>query len=133
MMQTNPTGRPAQMMGFGDAVKTSFQKSFTLQGRASRSEYWWFYSFLILAQIVFIAVDISLGTPLSILLLGALPAGFCVLVRRFHDLGKSGWWYLIIIIPLIGALIVLFWLVSEGEDSTNNYGAVPTNTIDNNY
>ena len=133
MMETNQSGRPAQMMGFGDAVKTCFQKSFTLQGRASRSEYWWFTLFMILAQFGLFFIDSMLGTPLSIILLGALPAGFCVVVRRLHDLGKSGWYYLFILIPLIGALIILYWFVSEGEDNANMYGPVPTNTIDNNY
>ena len=122
--------RPAHMMGFTDAVKTCMQKSFTLQGRASRSEYWWFALFMFLAQIVLFAVDMSLGTPLSILVFAAIPAAFCAIVRRLHDLGKSGWWYLIILIPLLGVFIVLFWFVSEGEDVANYYGEVPTNTIE---
>ena len=129
MMQTGNNGRPGHMMSFGDAIKTCFQKSFTLQGRASRSEYWWFGLFLMLGQVALFFVDMTLGTPLSIFILAAIPAVFCAIVRRLHDLGKSGWWYLIVLIPLIGAFIVLYWFVSEGEDNANYYGDVPTNTI----
>ena len=57
------------------------------------------------------------------------PAGFCVACRRMHDLGKTGWLLLIGIIPLIN-LIILYWFVSEGEDVANDYGEVPTNTVE---
>ena len=82
-----------------------------------------------LGQVALFFVDMTLGTPLSIFILAAIPAVFCAIVRRLHDLGKSGWWYLIVLIPLIGAFIVLYWFVSEGEDNANYYGDVPTNTI----
>jgi len=121
--------RPAHMMSMTDSVKSVLQKSFTLQGRASRSEYWWFYLFYIIIYIGTFAIDISMGTPLSLIMLLFLPGIFCVSCRRMHDLGKSGWWMLISLIPLIGGLIVLFWLVSEGEDEANYYGEVPTNTL----
>ena len=121
--------RPAHMMGFADAAKTCMQKSFTLQGRASRSEYWFFYLFYIVVVIGLFFVDITLGTPLSMAAILMVPAMFCAACRRMHDLGKSGWWMLISLIPFIGGLIVLFWFVSEGEDEANYYGEVPTNTL----
>ena len=121
--------RAAHMMSFTDAIKSVMQKSLTREGRASRSEYWWFYLFYMLMYIITFAIDISQGTPLSLLMLLLLPAVFCVSCRRMHDLDKSGWWMLISLIPLVGGLIVLFWLVSQGTEDSNYYGEVPTNTI----
>ena len=124
------TGRPASKMPFMDAVKTCAQKSFTIEGRASRSEYWWFTLFLIIAQIGLTTIDLSLGTPLSLLILAMIPASITVMIRRLHDLGKSGWMWFIVIIPLIGALGLLYWFVSDGQPHANEYGAVPTNTLE---
>ena len=121
--------RPAHMMGFADATKTCIQKSLTLQGRASRSEYWFFFLFTFLLNIIAVVADVVVGAPISLVTWLLWPASFCVGIRRMHDLGKSGWWLLIGLIPILGFLIVLYWFVSEGEDETNFYGEVPTNTI----
>ena len=75
-------------------------------------------------------VSLALEMPLNIVMLLMVPAIFCAGIRRMHDLGKSGWWILIGLIPLIGGLIVLYWYVSEGEDVANDYGEVPTNTVE---
>ncbi len=115
------TGRPANQMPFGDAVSTCFRKSFTISGRASRSEYWFFTLSVLIAQVLMVAAD------LEILVLILLPAIICVSVRRLHDLGKSGWMYLIGIIPLVGAIILLVWFVGDGQPHANSYGDVPTN------
>ena len=130
MMESTSAGRPAHMMGFADAAKTCMQKSFTLQGRASRSEYWWFYLVFFIAYLGLMFVSLALEMPLNIVVLLMVPAIFCAGIRRMHDLGKSGWWILIGLIPLIGGLIVLYWYVSEGEDVANDYGEVPTNTVE---
>jgi len=129
MQEGMTTGRPAHMMSFTDAVKSVLQKSFTLQGRASRSEYWWFILFYNIMFIATFAIDISMGTPTSLLMLLLIPGIFCVMCRRMHDLDKSGWLILVTIIPLIGSLIVLYWFVSEGTEGPNYYGEVPTNTL----
>ena len=128
-MESNSAGRPAHMMGFVDAAKTCMQKSFTLQGRASRSEYWFFVLFLNLLSFGLMFIGMTLGAPLSMATILLYPAGFCVAIRRMHDLGKTGWLLLIGIIPLIN-LIILYWFVSEGEDVANDYGEVPTNTVE---
>jgi uncharacterized membrane protein YhaH (DUF805 family) len=124
------TGRPANKMPLMDAVKTAAQKSFTIEGRASRSEYWWFILVLAIASILLDVIDTSLGTPLSLLMLAMIPANITVAIRRLHDLGKSGWMLLLGIIPLIGALVLLYWFVSDGQPHANDYGAVPTNTLE---
>jgi len=110
-------------MSFADSVKGCMQKSFTKQGRASRSEYWFFVLFNLLLGIGSIFAHPLIG----MITLVTLPASLCVMVRRLHDLDRSGWWWFIAFIPLIGGLILLVWFISEG---TNHYGEVPTNTID---
>jgi len=52
-----------------------------------------------------------------------------VTVRRLHDLGKSGWMFLVALIPLVGGILLLVWCISDGEAFDNAYGAVPTNTL----
>ena len=125
------TGRPASKMSFMDSTKTCVQKSFTIEGRASRSEYWFFYLFLIIAQIGLGIIDGVAGTPLVFLLLALLPAIICAGIRRMHDIGKSGWWMLISLIPLIGILVFLYWFIFDGgQPHANQYGAVPTNILE---
>ena len=119
------TGRPAHMMSFADSVKGCMQKSFTIQGRASRSEYWFFVLFNILLSMG----SLFLHPLVGLITFVTIPASICVMIRRFHDLDKSGWWFLLGFIPLIGGLILLFWFVSEGTEGPNYYGEVPTNTI----
>ena len=124
------TGRPASKMSFMDSTKTCVQKSFTIEGRASRSEYWFFYLFIIIAQIGLGVVDGVAGTPLSLLVLALIPAIICVSIRRMHDVGKSGWLLLIALIPLVN-LILLYWFIFDGgQPHANHFGAVPTNTLE---
>ena len=86
---------------------------------------------MIIAQIVLAVIDASLGTPLFLLVLALIPAMLCVTIRRMHDIGKSGWWLLISFIPLIGGLILLYWFIFDGgQPHANDYGAVPTNTLE---
>ena len=123
------TGRPANKMPLMDAAKTCVQKSFTIQGRASRSEYWWFFVTIMIAQIGLTIVDLNLGTPLSLLVLALIPANITVAIRRLHDVGKSGWLLLIALIPLVN-LILLYWFIFDGgQPHANHFGAVPTNTL----
>jgi len=124
------TGRPASAMPLMDAAKTCVQKSFTIQGRASRSEYWWFFVTIMIAQIGLTIVDLNLGTPLSLLVLALIPANITVAIRRLHDVGKSGWLLLIALIPLVN-LILLYWFIFDGgQPHANHFGAVPTNTLE---
>ena len=124
------TGRPASAMPLMAAAKTCVQKSFTIQGRASRSEYWWFFVTIMIAQIGLTIVDLTLGTPLSLLVLALIPANITVAIRRLHDVGKSGWLLLIALIPLVN-LILLYWFIFDGgQPHANHFGAVPTNTLE---
>jgi uncharacterized membrane protein YhaH (DUF805 family) len=114
---------------FWDAIKTCFTKYVDFKGRASRPEYWWF--FLSFAVLYFAAAIIG-GTnesgfgPLSALVLLAyiLPL-LAAAVRRLHDTGRSGWWYFISLIPLVGSIILLVFLASAGQPGVNQYGPPP--------
>ena len=123
--------RPMKIMSLMDAVKTSFQKSITISGRASRSEYWFFYLTYWLTLFVTVVIDGLLGTPLSLLaILAFLPAFFTLSIRRMHDIGKSGWMLLLMIIPLVNFVLAIMWfIVDAGQPHVNQYGDVPTNTL----
>jgi uncharacterized membrane protein YhaH (DUF805 family) len=98
------------------------------KGRASRSNYWFFVLFNILFSIAAVILDavigISLFYPLYILF--ALLPSISVTIRRLHDINKSGWWYLIGIIPIVGAIWLLVYFFRKGDLNTNNYGDVNT-------
>lgn len=120
-------------MDFTTAVKTCFNKYATFSGRAVRSEYWWFVLFLIIANIVASVLDMAIMgnggmgfQPISTIfalatLLPSLAAG----ARRLHDTGRTGWWLLLAFIPILGAIILIWFLAQRGEDGTNAYGPAP--------
>lgn len=67
------------------------------------------------------------GGPLGTLFsLGTIVPTLAVAARRLHDTGRSGWWQLLMLIPLIGAIILLVWYVQRGESGSNAYGEAPT-------
>jgi len=123
------------------------------RGRASRSEFWYFVLFSIiisflagvLGNILGISYSIpiesvhlvketgelvktTIAEPISLLqiafgLILFIPS-IAISVRRLHDIGKSGWWYLIAFIPLLGVLVLLIFFVLPSEDRTNRYGVM---------
>ncbi|MET9696455.1 DUF805 domain-containing protein [Streptomyces sp. NPDC006529] len=97
-------------------------------GRSRRQEYWMFVLFNMIALIIVAVVDNLLGTyPLlyGIYALAVLLPGLGVAVRRLHDTGKSGWWMLIALIPLVGGIWLLVLMASEGNPQPNQYGPNP--------
>jgi len=109
-------------MSFGDAISTCFNKYAEFVGRARRSEYWWFFLFVVLVDLVVS----RLSTTVSVLALLALfVPNLAVGVRRMHDTGKSGWYLLVGLIPIVGWIIVLVWLATEGDPNPNEYGPSP--------
>lgn len=108
-------------MGFVEAVKACFAKYATFEGRACRSEYWYWVLFNALVGIILGWIP-YLGTILSILLI--LPS-IAVSVRRLHDIGKSGWWYLLSFIPIIGWFAMIYFCVLDSKPGVNEYGPNP--------
>ena len=107
-------------MNFLKSIETCFYKYIEFNGRASRSEFWWFYLFVIICWII----GFVLGPIIeAIIILGLLIPYIAVQARRLHDIGKSGWLQLISLIPLIGAIILIVWSATEGTKKKNKYGA----------
>ena len=102
-------------------------------GRARRKEFWYFalFNFLIALAIASFEAMVGLaretgGGPLSTLYsLGVFIPSLAVSIRRLHDTGRSGFWVLIALVPLIGALVLLFFAVQPSEDGTNEFGPNP--------
>ena len=132
-------------MGFMDALTTVFRNKYaTFSGRASRSEYWWAYlGYFVIATVLqifalvggFILIDAGelALLPTLIALVGIVALiipTIAVSVRRMHDTGKSGWMLLILIIPCIGFILWIVWMVEDGQAHDNAYGPVPTNTME---
>ena len=120
-------------MSFQDAVRTVFSKYVDFSGRARRAEYWWFALFNVIVLAILSAIQAALfhspmgnvGILTGIYQLGTLLPSLGVGVRRLHDVGRSGWWWLIAFIPIVGLLVLLYWAVSKGTDGPNEYGPDP--------
>ena len=107
-------------MNIGQSISYCFSNYFNFSGRGSRSEFWWFYLFVIICWII----GFALGPIIeAIIILGLLIPYIAVQARRLHDIGKSGWLQLISLIPLIGAIILIVWSATEGTKKKNKYGA----------
>lgn len=130
---------PTYYRGFASAIRTCLlEKYLTFSGRATRSEYWFYYLFNVLVGLffwVFIALFMMIlgpkvGGVLSGILglvygVAALVTSLAAGVRRLHDTGKSGWLMLLGFIPVVGALILLVFFVLDSNPYDNAYGLAP--------
>lgn len=108
------------------AVRTVLGKYATFSGRASRPEFWWWMLAVVILNLITQAIDALLigndGQPLSFLVsLAIFLPGLAVSARRLHDIGRSAWWLLLVLIPLIG-ILVLLWFYTRPSDDTNQWG-----------
>lgn len=103
------------------------KKYATFNGRARRQEYWMFFLFNLLFTLAAGLIDRFLGTSLigGLYSLFILLPSVAVLVRRLHDIGRTGWWVLLSLIPVIGVVVLLFFAASEGMHGDNEYGPDP--------
>jgi uncharacterized membrane protein YhaH (DUF805 family) len=113
---------------------TAMRNYANFDGRARRKEYWYFILFNALFAILALILDNVLGLPnvaegfsplYSIYWLATLVPGLAVTVRRLHDTGRSGWYFLVALIPLIGGIWLLVMTVMDGDRYTNRYGTDP--------
>ena len=113
-------------MSFGDSIATCFRKYAEFKGRASRAEYWWFVLFAVLAYFAagVLAAALENAAPTALVLLGLLLPGLTVAVRRLHDTGRPGWWYLLALVPF-GSIVLIVFLALPGEANGNKYGPAP--------
>lgn len=103
-------------MGFPEAIKAVFSKYATFSGRARRSEYWWF---VLLNFIVGCIPYVNLIWGLVIFI-----PSLALCVRRLHDTGRSGWWLLLVLVPIVN-LLLLYFYVCDSQPGTNEYGENP--------
>ena len=99
------------------------------KGRTSREDYWWAVVGNLIISIVLGLIGGLLGSFGSVLvtlisLVLAVP-GIALTVRRLHDIGKSGWFVLISLVPLVGVILLIVWLAKVGDEDDNQYGSNP--------
>lgn len=103
----------------------TFSKYATFAGRARRTEYWYF---ALLNTIATIALAIAFGdesAPSLIFSLVLLLPNIAVGTRRLHDIGRSGWWQLIWLVPIIGWIVLTVFFATNGQSGDNRYGPDP--------
>jgi len=127
-------------MTFTQSIQSAFNRAGDFKGRSARSEYWWFLVAYMLLAFLAVIVDLAtksdfgvmaggppMGYGLATLILGLvmlLPAT-AVQFRRLHDTGRSAWWCLIGAVPIVGALVLLYFLAQRGEAGSNRFGDDP--------
>ena len=126
-------------MNFSKAVKSFWSHYATFTGRSRRSEYWFVQLFLVFTNIAVAVIDLILmdgdvdrfiangggGIVGLVWILATIVPALAVLVRRLHDIGRSGWWALIGFVPIVGAIVLLVFTVSDSAPGENKYGPSP--------
>ena len=125
----------APSMGMPDAVRSVLTKYATFSGRARRSEYWWFYLAYVIASVIASVINGILDVRIFtiILVLAAIIPTLAVSVRRLHDTGRSGWWLLIGLVPLVGVIVLIVFFCTDSQPGTNNYGPSPKEPVASGY
>jgi len=100
----------------------AFQNYANFRGRADRSTFWYYH--LINFIIVFVLGFLSAGSLSMIYGLIVIIPGLSLGARRLHDIGKSGWWQLLYLIPIIGFLILVIFFILSSQEFDNEYGEV---------
>ena len=117
-----------------EAYKKVWRNYANFNGRASRADYWWFVLAnmivsVVLSMLVMLGGDSFIATLFSMVSglysLAILIPGIAVTVRRLHDIDKSGWWYLIGLVPCIGSIVLLVFTCLAGTPGDNKYGPDP--------
>jgi uncharacterized membrane protein YhaH (DUF805 family) len=114
-------------MGFGQAIGSGFSNYVNFSGRACRSEYWFWTLFVILAEIVTSIIDWVIGASVTTSLFGlaTLLPSLAVAIRRLHDLDRTGWWFLLAFVPIVGWIILIIWYCTKGTEGSNRFGPDP--------
>jgi uncharacterized membrane protein YhaH (DUF805 family) len=126
-------------MSFATAVKAFWTNYTDFKGRARRSEYWFIQLFLVATNIAVAVIDLALmngdverfiangggGIVGLIWILATIVPALAVLIRRLHDTNRSGWWALIGLVPLAGAIVLLVFTVEDSNQGVNKYGDSP--------
>ena len=103
---------------FVKAIKLFFLYALNFKGRSSRSEYWWGYLFNALLSVALGSVPFVGG----LLSMAMIVPGVALSIRRMHDIGKSGWYMLMGLIPLVGPIVLLVFVCTAGQPEANQWG-----------
>ncbi len=123
------------MKWFLDVLKNKYA---TFEGRARRSEYWYFVLFCVLAIVALAIIDeitgtfseeTGMGLLSGLFVLATILPSFAVTVRRLHDTDRNGWWILINLIPIIGAIVLLVFTVQDSQPGANRFGPNPKGVL----
>lgn len=131
-------------MNMIEAVRSVLSKYATIQGRARRSEYWYWHLAIILAIMLLgliwattislsavfqnetgLVVSIILYIIMIALLIAIMIPSITVTVRRLHDINKSGWWYFISFVPYVGSIVLFIFTLFDSTPGANEYGENP--------
>src|SRR5262247_2917848 len=118
-------------MGFGQAIAVGFANYFNFRTRASRSKYWYFILFLVIVSVALSILELAIDGSREIFVLSAifslatLIPSLSAFVRRLHDIGRSGWWVLLGLIPIVGIIVLLYWACQPTVPQQNQYGPPP--------
>ncbi len=111
-----------------DWYLAALRKYAEFSGRSRRTEYWMFVLVYVIILVVLALIEGALGMPgvvSGLFQLAMLVPALAVGARRLHDTGRSGWWQLISLIPLIGAVVLIVFFVQDSQPGDNGYGANP--------
>jgi len=100
----------------------ALKKYFDFTGRARRKEYWMFILVYFVINIILVVLGLDIISGL--VALGLLVPSISIGARRLHDTGRSGWWQLLALIPVIGLIVLIVFLAQDGHDE-NDYGVNP--------
>lgn len=127
-------------MGFVAAVRSGFRNYANFDGRACRAEYWWWALFALLTYVLSVLIDSAIGTTFGPAMVGQwallgwvtiivylviLIPSLAVTIRRLHDADRSGAWWFVNFVPVIGELMFLYFLFVPGTPGPNQYGPPP--------
>jgi len=118
-------------MGFVEALTSGFKNYVNFSGRSPRSAYWFWILWMIIIGVIAIILDIMIfdtpqGGPINIIFgLATFLPGLAVGIRRLHDLDRTGWWVLIVFVPLIGIILLIVWACMKGTSGPNRFGPDP--------
>ncbi|HUO88109.1 MAG TPA: DUF805 domain-containing protein [Rhizomicrobium sp.] len=109
-------------------MKVVTQHYFDFNGRARRAEFWWYVLVVIIISVILNVIDgiahLS-GILGGLFSLAMLLPNLGVAVRRLHDINRSGWWILIAFVPLVGAILLIYWYAQPGTSGANQFGPDP--------
>jgi len=116
----------------------ALKKYAIFSGRSRRKEYWYFFLFNLIIHFILIIIDTLSGTYnqeagmgllSTIYFFAVLLPGIAVSVRRLHDTNRRGWWILLSLIPIIGAIVLLIFMVQDSTPGENRFGSNPKETV----